>query len=73
MTGNLTNAVLGLMDHFSPRHPLMNGSVDKLKRSVRLLAGFLAGCVIAAAAIPWLADWTWLLPVALAAVAITVR
>jgi uncharacterized membrane protein YoaK (UPF0700 family) len=69
MTGNLTNAVLGLMDHFSPRHPLMNGSVDKLKRSVRLLAG----CVIAAAAIPWLADWTWLLPVALAAVAITVR
>lgn len=72
MTGNLTNAVLAFVDRFSSNH-LMAHDQEKLKQSVQLLAGFLAGCVVAAAAIPILADWVWLLPVALAAVAIVWR
>ena len=69
MTGNLTNAVLAFVDKFSPNH-LMTDDQEKLKQSVQLLVGFLAGCVVAAAAIPILGEWVWLLPVALAAVAI---
>jgi uncharacterized membrane protein YoaK (UPF0700 family) len=69
MTGNLTNAVLALMDRRS-RTPLMTGDDDKLKKSIYLLVGFLVGCVVAAAAIPLLGDWIWILPVALSAVAI---
>jgi uncharacterized membrane protein YoaK (UPF0700 family) len=69
MTGNLTNAVLALMDRRS-RTPLMTGDDDRLKKSIYLLVGFLVGCVVAAAAIPLLGDWIWILPVALSAVAI---
>jgi hypothetical protein len=39
----------------------------RLKRSLHLLFGFLAGCVAAAAAISLLGDWAWSLPVALSA------
>ena len=70
MTGNLTNAVLSLMDVL-----WTGGSVDmvRLKGSLRLLGGFLAGCIIAAAAVFLLADWAWLFPVTLAAAALVVR
>jgi len=70
MTGNLTNAVLALMDLLSKRDSLMPADRDRLKRSVQLLFGFLSGCVIAAAAVSLFADWAWFLPVTLAAAAV---
>jgi uncharacterized membrane protein YoaK (UPF0700 family) len=69
MTGNLTNAVLALMDKFS-RRPFMTGDEERLRKSLALLFGFLAGCIVATAAIPLLGDWVWSLPAALAAIAI---
>ena len=41
--------------------------------SLNLLAGFLIGCLIAAAAVSVVADWAWSLPVALAALVIVLR
>jgi uncharacterized membrane protein YoaK (UPF0700 family) len=73
MTGNLTNAVLSLMDMLSGGRPLMAGDSGRLRRSLYLLFGFLAGCVVAAAAVSTLGDWAWSFPVVLAAVAIAVR
>jgi uncharacterized membrane protein YoaK (UPF0700 family) len=70
MTGNLTNAVLAVMDVLSLGHPLMTADAGRLKRSLQLLAGFLLGCVVAAAAISWIGDWAWALPAALAGVAV---
>jgi len=70
MTGNLTNTVLSLMDALSPRHPSTRPDAGRLKRSLYLLLGFLAGCVVAAVAICWLGDWAWSLPAALAAAAV---
>ena len=73
MTGNLTNAVLSLMEMLSPQQPLMTVDRGRLKRSLYLLIGFLVGCLVAAAAISMLGDWAWSIPTALAAVAIAVR
>jgi uncharacterized membrane protein YoaK (UPF0700 family) len=70
MTGNLTNTVLALMDMLSHGRSLVTADAARLKRSLRLLFGFLVGCIVAAAAISLLADWAWSLPVALAAVAV---
>jgi uncharacterized membrane protein YoaK (UPF0700 family) len=69
MTGNFTNSVLSLMDLLSG-HPLMTGDRDRLRRSGRLLAGFLVGCIMASAAVSLFADWSWCFPVALAGAAI---
>ena len=68
MTGNLTNTVLSLID-------LRKGSclaADRL-RSLRLLFGFLLGCVMAACVVALLGDWVWSFPVALAAAATLTR
>jgi uncharacterized membrane protein YoaK (UPF0700 family) len=73
MTGNLTNAVLALMDLLSKRDSLVTADRDRLKRSAQLLFGFLFGCVIAAVAVSLLSDWAWVFPVALSAVAIALR
>src|SRR5215470_8270099 len=73
MTGNLTNAVLSLMEMLSPHQPLMPVDRGRLKSSLRLLTGFLAGCIVAAAAISVLGDWAWSIPTVLAAFAIMVR
>jgi uncharacterized membrane protein YoaK (UPF0700 family) len=70
MTGNLTNTVLSLMDALSPGHELLSVDSGRLRRSLYLLAGFLVGCVVAAAAISVMGDWAWSLPVVLAALAI---
>jgi uncharacterized membrane protein YoaK (UPF0700 family) len=70
MTGNLTNATLSLMDLWSKRGQLTPAEAERVKESLRLLAGFLLGCLVAAAAVSLLADWAWSLPVALAALAI---
>jgi uncharacterized membrane protein YoaK (UPF0700 family) len=73
MTGNLTNAVLALMDLVSARNSLTAADRVRLKGSLRLLAGFLLGCLVAAAAVTLIADWAWSLPAVLAALAIAVR
>jgi uncharacterized membrane protein YoaK (UPF0700 family) len=73
MTGNLTNTVLSLMDTLPKRRPLMAVDADRLKRSLRLLFGFLVGCMVAAAAVSMLGDWAWSFPTALAAVAVALR
>jgi uncharacterized membrane protein YoaK (UPF0700 family) len=73
MTGNLTNAVLSLLDTLSRTQPSMEGAANRLKRSLHLLFGFLLGCVVAAAAVSFLGDWVWSFPAALAGVAVAWR
>src|SRR5215469_11676923 len=73
MTGNLTNTVLSLMEMTSPRQPLTPVDRERLKSSLYLLIGFLAGCIVAAAAISVLGDWAWSIPTVLAALAIALR
>ena len=68
MTGNLTNAVLSLIDANSRTQPLMTGSAGRLRMSLHLLIGFFVGCVLAAAALSMLGEWAWLFPAALAGV-----
>lgn len=73
MTGNLTNAVLALVDSSSQTQPLMESDTKRLSAAVHLLVGFFAGCVVAAAAVMYLGDWAWSLPAALAAMAVALR
>ena len=70
MTGNLTNAVLGLVDASSRTQPLMESDSKRATGALHLLAGFFAGCVLATAALMYLGDWAWSLPAALAAMAV---
>jgi uncharacterized membrane protein YoaK (UPF0700 family) len=70
MTGNLTNAVLALVDSSWQMQPLMESNPKRLRASLHLLIGFFAGCVLAAAAVMYLADWAWSLPAALAVAAV---
>lgn len=70
MTGNLTNAVLALLDTLSRTQPLTEGANERLRRTLKVLAGFFAGCVAGAAAVSLLGDWAWSLPVVLAAAAV---
>jgi uncharacterized membrane protein YoaK (UPF0700 family) len=70
MTGNLTNAVLSVMDVLSSGRALMNVDTNRLKRSLLLLGGFLLGCAVSAIAISWLGDWAWSFPLVLSGVAI---
>jgi len=73
MTGNLTNATLTLMEILSKRGSVTAADAERLTASLILLAGFLIGCLVAAAAVSVLADWAWSLPLALAALAIAMR
>src|SRR6516165_3669858 len=73
MTGNLTNAVLSLMEVSKSRGALNEANADHLKQSLRLLVGFLAGCLVAALAVSFFNDWAWFLPAALAALAIAIK
>ena len=73
MTGNLTNAVLGLVDLSSRTQPLMERDGRRLTGALHLLVGFFVGCVLAAAALMCLGDWAWSLPAALAGVAVAFR
>jgi uncharacterized membrane protein YoaK (UPF0700 family) len=71
MTGNLTSTVLSLMDALSRSEPLMEGSAkERLKKTLELIIGFFAGCMVGAAAASWLGNWAWSLPVVLAGVAV---
>src|SRR5215467_4656030 len=66
MTGNLTNATLSVMEILSTRGSFTSLDARRLTGSLNLLAGFLIGCLVAAAAVSVLADWAWSLPLALA-------
>ena len=70
MTGNLTNTVLSLLDTLSGSHPLTEGANARLKKTLKLIVGFFAGCVAGAAAVSLLGDWAWSLPVVLAGAAV---
>ena len=70
MTGNLTNAVLALADLSSRTQPLMESDTRRLTGALHLLVGFFVGCVLATAALMYLGDWAWSLPVMLAGGAI---
>jgi uncharacterized membrane protein YoaK (UPF0700 family) len=69
MTGNLTNAVLAIVDS-SSRTPLMGGDSGRIISALHLLVGFFVGCVVAAAVVMYLGDWAWSLPAALSAAAV---
>ena len=73
MTGNLTNAVLALVDSSSRSQPLMESDSRRLRGALHLLMGFLVGCVVAAAGVMYLGDWAWSLPSALAGAAVALR
>ena len=73
MTGNLTNAVLSALNTFSGDKPSTSTDVVRLKSSLFLLVGFFAGCVAAAVAVTYLADWAWSFPAVLAGVAVAMR
>jgi uncharacterized membrane protein YoaK (UPF0700 family) len=70
MTGNLTNAVLGLVDLSSRTQPLTEIDRSRIRGTLHLLLGFFVGCVAATAAVAYLSDWAWSFPAALAAVAV---
>ncbi len=73
MTGNLTNAVLALVDSSSQTEPLMESDSKRLRDALHLLAGFFVGCVLATAALMYLGDWAWSLPAALAGAAVALQ
>jgi len=70
MTGNLTNAVLALVDLSSRTQPLLKDDRKRLSGALNLLVGFFLGCVAATAALLYVGDWAWSLPAVLAAVAV---
>ena len=70
MTGNLTNAVLSLVDTISRKHSLLAGDAERLRGSLSLFIGFFGGCVVAAAAVSSLGEWVWSFPVVLAGLAV---
>jgi uncharacterized membrane protein YoaK (UPF0700 family) len=69
MTGNLTNAVLALLNTMSPGDTSEAVDAARLKASLDLLVGFFVGCVVAAAAVTYFGDWAWAFPVGLAGIA----
>jgi uncharacterized membrane protein YoaK (UPF0700 family) len=71
MTGNLTKAVISMLDTLSRHRPLTKGASEQLTKTVKLIAGFFVGCVVGALAVSWLVDWAWSLPVLLAGIAAT--
>jgi len=73
MTGNLTNAVLALVDSSSRTESLMESNSKRLRGALHLLVGFFVGCVLATAALMYLGDWAWLLPAALAGAAVALQ
>jgi uncharacterized membrane protein YoaK (UPF0700 family) len=73
MTGNLTNAVLGLVDLSSRTQPLMESDSRRLTGALHLLIGFFVGCVVATVGVVYLGDWAWSLPAVLAAVAVALN
>jgi len=61
MTGDLPNAVLALTDLLLRHRSLIATGSGQLKEPLRLLVGFLMGCLVTAAAAYFLADWATML------------
>ena len=72
MTGNTTNAVLSLLDTLWPSQPLTEGAEERLRKTLKVVVGFVGGCIAGAAAVSSLGAWAWLLPVLLAGAAVIV-
>lgn len=70
MTGNITKTVLLLLDTLSRTESLIKDPGEQLRKTLELVVGFFTGCLAGAAAISWLGDWAWSLPVVLAGVAV---
>ena len=73
MTGNLTNTVLSLLDTVSPSNPLEDGARARLNKTLKVVVGFLAGCIAGAAAVTILGAWAWSVPVVLAGLVVIWR
>ena len=73
MTGNLTNAVLSLLDRVWRSEPSKASDKARLRSSLILLIGFFGGCVVAATAEIYLGDWAWSFPAVLAGIAVVLR
>ncbi|HKD82393.1 MAG TPA: YoaK family protein [Candidatus Angelobacter sp.] len=69
MTGNLTKTTLSLLDTLSGNATVIEGARMQLKKTLQLVAGFFVGCLAGAAAVSWMGEWAWSLPVVLAGVA----
>jgi uncharacterized membrane protein YoaK (UPF0700 family) len=69
MTGNLTNAVLSLMDAQFDAGSRADEAAEQLRGTLRLLIGFLVGCILAGIAVRQWMDWAWVFPCGLAALA----
>ena len=69
-TGNLTNAVLGLVELSSRTQPLTQIDRRRIRGALHLLVGFFVGCVAAAVAVMYLGDWAWSFPTVLAALVV---
>jgi uncharacterized membrane protein YoaK (UPF0700 family) len=72
MTGNLTKTTLSLLDTLSGSMPVMAGARTQLKKTAQLVIAFFVGCLVGAAAVSWLGEWAWSLPVLLAGIAVAV-
>ena len=70
MTGNLTNATLCLLDTLSRREPLTKDAGVRLNKALKLVGGFFVGCIGGAAAVSWLGNWSWSVPVVLSGIAV---
>jgi uncharacterized membrane protein YoaK (UPF0700 family) len=70
MTGNVTNAVLSFLDMIHRGTPLLQPDVERFRKATSLVVGFCAGCVAGALGAFLLKDWSWTLPVGLAAAAV---
>jgi uncharacterized membrane protein YoaK (UPF0700 family) len=71
--GRVSNAVMSLLDTVSRSQPLTPEADEHLRKTLKLLAGFCAGCIAGAAAVSWLGDWAWLAAVILAAAAVVLQ
>lgn len=70
MTGNLTTAVLALLDTISSQPPTVD---ERLKKSAMDVMGFCLGCIVGAAAVSFLGEWAWSIPVVLAGMTLMLR
>lgn len=73
MTGNVTDAVLSVLDTLFHQRSVTGDSKDRLRRSGQVLGGFFGGCVIGGVAVHLVSDWAWMLPTGLAALALTLH
>src|SRR5262249_46585910 len=71
MTGNITEAVLSLLETLSSREPLLKSPEERLTKSAYLLLGFIGGCIAGAAGFSWMGDGAWSMPAVLVGLAVT--